>query len=177
MTPESSTMPLAEGFAPVSHEQWQDLVAKVINRGRPADKQLDGPASEARLRTTTVENIEIDPLYLADEADQPLGHPGVMPFTRGSGFRPAQTPWGVRALHDDPEVATTAKAVLTDLENGVTSLWFEVGDHAVKASDLAAAMEHVILDLAPVSVTSATDQAAAADALRAVWRDRGIAGH
>ncbi|NYE00591.1 methylmalonyl-CoA mutase [Kineosphaera limosa] len=168
------TPSLADGFPELNHEQWQGLVAKVLNRGRPADRAFDGPAAEARLRTSTVDGVAIDPLYEPGDQIAPTGHPGVMPFTRGSGYRPAHVPWGVRALYDDPDAAVTRKAVLTDLEHGVTSLWFEVGEHAVCPEDLGAVLAEVLLDLAPIEVTSASDQAAAANALRAVWRDRGL---
>lgn len=174
---DETHLPLAEGFDTLSRAQWQDLVAKVLNRGRPEGRRLDGPSSEARLRSTTVDGIAIDCLYEPDRdaaAPRATGHPGVMPFTRGSGYRPTAVPWGVRAYHDDPDLPTTRKAVLTDLEHGVTSLWLEVGDHAVRADELGQALEDVLLDLAPVTVSSATDQTAAAAALRRVWRDRGL---
>lgn len=165
---------LASGFEPITHAQWQALVAKVLNRGRPEDKQLDGPASEASLRTTTVDGLTVEALYAPADGDEPLGYPGVMPYARGSGYRPTHVPWGVRALHDDPDVATTRAAVLTDLENGVTSLWVQVGDDGVRADDLGDALSDVMFDLAQVCVSSDTDQKAAADALRGVWRDRGV---
>lgn len=171
---DNTRLPLADGFSELSHEQWQDLVAKVLNRGRPQDRLIDGPAAEAKLRTSTVDGIDIQPLYVADDVERPIGHPGVMPFTRGSGYRPAHVPWGVRALFEDPDPAATKQAIMTDLEHGVTSLWLEVGDHAIRAGDVPQVLADVELDLAPVEVTSATDQAAAADALRGVWRERGV---
>ncbi|GAB77912.1 heterodimeric methylmalonyl-CoA mutase small subunit [Austwickia chelonae] len=171
---DETFLPLADGFDTLSHDQWQGLVAKVLNRGRPEDKRLDGATAEARLHTTTVDGIGIPCLYEAGDEPSALGHPGVMPFTRGSGYRPADVPWGVRSLHDDPDAAVTRKAVMTDLERGATSLWFEIGEHAVHAEDLGSVLEDVLLDLAPVCVTSATDQEAAAQALRDVWRQRGL---
>ncbi|MGO0577387.1 methylmalonyl-CoA mutase small subunit [Ornithinimicrobium panacihumi] len=174
---QETDLPLAEGFEALDHAQWQDLVAKVLNRGRPADKQLDGPAAEARLRTTTVDGLTIDALYEADDVEGALGFPGVMPFTRGSGQRSTdlEGPWDVRVLHEHPDAAAGAAAVLDDLEHGATSVWVEVGDHAVRPDDLGTVLGEVMLDLAPVVVSSASDQAAAADALRSVWRDRGVA--
>lgn len=172
---EETHLPLAEGFDTLTHEQWQQLVARVLNRGRPEDKKLDGSASVARLRTTTVDGIGIDCLYEAEAEPRSVGHPGVMPFTRGSGHRPPETPWDVRALHEDPDAEVTRKAVLADLEHGVTSIWVELGDHALRPGDLGVALADVLLDLAPVCVSSASDQAAAAKALLDVWRNRGVA--
>lgn len=172
---QETDLPLAEGFETLDHAQWQDLVAKVLNRGRPEDKQLDGPAAEARLRTTTVDGLTIDALYEADDVTTPLGFPGAMPFTRGSGQRPADGPWDVRVLHESPDATATAAALLDDLEHGATSAWVEVGEHAVRAEDLGTVLAEVMLDLAPVVVSSASDQAAAAEALKAVWAERGVA--
>lgn len=167
-------LPLADGFETLSRGQWQDLVAKVVNRGRPDDKKVSGQTAEQRLRFTTVEGVTIDPMYMAPEEPQPTGYPGVMPFTRGSGHRPLSVPWGVRVFHDDPDVDVTREAVLTDMERGATSVWLEVGDHAIPADKLGVVLQDVLLDLAPVCVSSATDQAAAAEALRLVWRNRGL---
>ena len=90
---QETDLPLAEGFEALDHAQWQDLVAKVLNRGRPEDKQLDGPAAEARLRTTTVDGLTIDALYEADDVTTPLGFPGAMPFTRGATGKPRGALW------------------------------------------------------------------------------------
>ena len=166
---------LAEGFAELSHAQWQALVARVLNRGRPDDKRLDGAAAQAQLRSTTVDGVPIECLYEGGPAEPaPTGHPGVMPFTRGSGYRPADVPWCVRGLYQDCDAPTTRRDVLADLEHGVTSLWFEVGEQAVRADDLGQALADVLLDLAPVCVSSDTDQEGAAAALLEVWKDRGL---
>ncbi|MBW3086711.1 Methylmalonyl-CoA mutase small subunit [Austwickia sp. TVS 96-490-7B] len=173
-TKDDPHLPLADGFDDLTHAQWQKLVAKVLNRGRPEDRQFDGPTAEARLHTTTVEGIGIDCLYEQGEQARPIGHPGVMPFTRGSGYRPANVPWGIRALHDDPDPTRTQKAILTDLERGATSIWLEIGDHAVRPEDVAKVTDGMLLDLAPICVSSRTDQAAAASAVLDLWRQRGL---
>ena len=83
-----------------------------------------------------------------------------MPFTRGRALRDATTPWDVRQLHDDPEPRRTRAAVLDDLEHGVTSVWVHVGDDGIAAADLPEVLADVRLDLAPVVVSSVTDQPA-----------------
>lgn len=156
-------MPLAEGFEPRTHAEWQDLVAAVLNKRRPEGEHLDGPQAEATLRTVLEGGLTTDPLYLRE--DRALGVPGAMPFTRGRVLRDAATAWDVRQLHEDPDVARSRSAVLDDLEHGVTSVWVHVGSDGVAAGDLAEVLADVRFDLAPVVVSSWTDQPAAARAL------------
>jgi methylmalonyl-CoA mutase len=166
-TPGSPGLPgLAAGFPEQGREDWQRLVAAVLNKGRADSDRLDGPQAEAALRRHLEGGLEVDALYLR-EADEPrdLGVPGAMPFTRGRRLRDASTPWDVCQLHDDPDVATTRSAVLDDLEHGVTSVWLHVGADGLAAADLPEALADVRLDLAPVVVSSFTDQPGAARAL------------
>ncbi|MFL6081550.1 MAG: methylmalonyl-CoA mutase family protein [Ornithinibacter sp.] len=154
---------LAAGFPKQGREEWQRLVAAVLNRGRADDARLDGPAAEAALRRHLEGGLEVDGLYLRE--DRELGLPGAMPFTRGRALRDATTPWDVRQLHDDPDPAVTRAAVLDDLEHGVTSVWLHLGADGLAVADLPEALADVRLDLAPVVISSVTDQPAAARAL------------
>ena len=157
------TMALAAGFPERTREDWQRLVAAVLNQGRADDAVLDGPAAEQALRRDLEGGLEVDALYLRD--DRPLGVPGAMPFTRGRSLRDPAVPWDVRQLHDDPDAARSRAAVLDDLEHGVTSVWVHVGDDGIAPGDLPEVLADVRLDLAPVVVSSVTDQAGAALAL------------
>ena len=157
------TMALAAGFPERTREDWQRLVAAVLNKGRADDAVLDGPAAEQALRRDLEGGLEVDALYLRD--DRPLGVPGAMPFTRGRSLRDPDVPWDVRQLHDDPDAARSRAAVLDDLEHGVTSVWVHVGDDGIAPGDLPEVLADVRLDLAPVVVSSVTDQAGAALAL------------
>ena len=168
------THPLAAGFPEQGREDWQALVAAVLNKGRAEDARLDGSQAEAALRRRLEGGLDVDALYLRE--DRELGVPGAMPFTRGRALRDATTPWDVRQLHDDPDPAVTRAAVLDDLEHGVTSVWVHVGDDGVAAADLAEVLSDVRLDLAPVVVSSVTDQPAAARALLDVVADRESVG-
>ncbi len=154
---------LAAGFSQQGREEWQRLVAAVLNKGRADDARLDGVQAEAALRRHLEGGIEVDAVYLRDDRD--LGVPGAMPFTRGRALRDATTPWDVRQLHDDPDAAVTRAAVLDDLEHGVTSVWVHVGDDGIAADDLPEVLADVRLDLAPVVLSSVTDQPGAARAL------------
>ena len=42
-------MPLAADFPEQTHEAWQALAAKVVNRGRPEDRRLTGEQAEQML--------------------------------------------------------------------------------------------------------------------------------
>lgn len=166
------TPPLASDFPTTSFEEWGALVAKVMNRGRPEDKQLSPADSVARLRSTTTDGIQLEPLYSApDGSTEPAatGVPGLMPFTRGREPQRTAAAWDIRALHDDPEVDFTRREILADLERGATSIWLRVGEAGIAASDVAAVLTDVELDLAPVSVYSTDDQVAAARALVEAW--------
>ena len=168
------TMALAAGFPQQGREEWQRLVAAVLNKGRAEDARLDGPQAEEALRRHLEGGIEVDALYLHE--DRALGVPGAMPFTRGRALRDATLPWDVRQLHDDPDAAVTRAAVLDDLEHGVTSVWLHVGDDGVAVADLPEALADVRLDLAPVVVSSVTDQPGAARALLDLVADRESVG-
>lgn len=163
---------LAGDFAVPTRQDWEAEVLKVLNRKRPEGKELSIDQALQRLRTTTVDGVGIEPLYT--ESDAPLGYPGLMPFTRGTTVR-AGGGWDIRALHEDPDVATTHAAILEDLLKGATSVWLRVGEGAIAVADLPAVLEGVQPGLAAVAVTSVDAQAEAADALVAFWRASGDA--
>ncbi len=157
---------LAADFPTPSYEEWAEAVAKVLNRGRPEDKQLTPEQSVGRLTVNLVDGLTIKPMYTLEDCPEDLGVPGVAPFTRGTTVRNGDIDsWDVRALHEDPDTSFTNKAILTDLERGVTSLWLRLDPDAIAPADLSAALDGVMLELAPVEVSSNTDQAAAAEAL------------
>ena len=173
MTDQATT--LAGDFAAPTREQWEKEVLKVLNRRRPEGKELSTDQAMARLRSTSVEGVTIEPLYTIEGEPEPLGYPGLMPFTRGSGVR-AGSGWDVRALHEDPDPARANEAVLDDLQRGATSVWLRVGSDAVAAADLAAVLAGVKPEMAAVSVSAVEEQDAAADALVAFFRASGQAG-
>jgi methylmalonyl-CoA mutase len=166
-------LPLAEGFPPATADQWWALVGAVLRRSGGLAEAPDPATAEAMLSTTTYDGVRIRPLYTAEPPLPDPGYPGVAPYVRGS--RPAgraRQGWDVRQHFADPDPAVTRQAVLTDLENGVTSLWLAVGDTGISAGDLPDVLSDVLLDLAPVVLDAGADTATVAPQLMKVWRDR-----
>lgn len=163
---------LAGDFAAPTREDWEVEVLKVLNRRRPEGKELTIDQAMSRLRTSTVDGLTIEPLYT--DPVGPLGLPGAMPFTRGASVH--GTSWDVRALHEDPDVAFTNAQVLADLERGATSVWLRTGEGAIAVDDVAAVLAGVNPAIAPIAISSSTDQVAAAKALAAFWTAAGATG-
>lgn len=167
-----SDLTLGADFDTPSMDQWRDAVAKVLNRGRPEGKQLSGDQAVARLEKKTVDGLDIEPVYTAEDGPSELGYPGVMPFTRGTHVRHGRIDaWDVRALHEDPDPDFTGKAILNDLERGVTSLWLRLDPDAIDAGNLREILRGVMLELVTVEVSSRTDPGAAAEALLEVYAE------
>ena len=171
VTPDDAVMTLAGDFPTTSLDRWQELVAGVVNRSRAEDAHLSGPEAVESLTTTLPDGIVLQPLYQGKRTA--LGLPGAMPFTRGSGPRNPDQPWDVRQLFEGTDAEQVRRAVLDDLERGVTSAWVALGDGYLAPADLAAALDGVLLDLAPVAVSAVTQQREAAEALLAVLEGAG----
>ena len=147
---------LAAEFDAATRHQWRELVAGVLRRsGRT---ELPDPVEDALARTVAT-GVRVAPLYTAeDAADLPaaVGVPGHAPFVRGArtgAGAAAPAGWDVRQRHAHPDVAVTKEAIAADLENGVTSLWLELGEGAIGVDALGDVLADVLLDLAPVTVS------------------------
>ncbi|MGA5038862.1 methylmalonyl-CoA mutase family protein [Streptomyces capoamus] len=163
---------LAAEFPDATHEQWQRLVEGVL---RKSGKELTGDAAEDALSTTLEDGLRTRPLYTARDGAPDPGLPGFAPFVRGS--RPEGTlqgGWDVRQRHT-ALAGGAADAVLTDLENGGTSLWLVLGEGGIPVSGLGRALDGVYLDLAPVVLDAGRDTEKAAEALLALYADKGVA--
>ncbi|MFF9199764.1 methylmalonyl-CoA mutase family protein [Streptomyces sp. NPDC014779] len=160
---------LAAEFPAATHAQWQRLVAGVLSR---SGKDVPETEAEDALSTPLEDGLRARPLYTAADAVPDPGFPGFAPFVR-AGRAEGNTAggWDVRQRHRtaDPE------AVLTDLENGVTSLWLAVGTGGIPVDALGRVLEGVYLDLAPVVLEAGADTDAAARELFAVYERRGVA--
>ncbi|MET9417828.1 methylmalonyl-CoA mutase small subunit [Streptomyces klenkii] len=169
--------PLAAEFPDPTREQWQRLVEGVLRKAGAAD--ATGPAAEAALATELQDGLATGPLYTADDAPGAAGaagYPGFAPFVRGG--RPEGTAaagWDVRQRHAHPDPRQANEAVLADLENGVTSLWLTAGPAGIPVDGLAAALDGVYLDLAPVVLDAGADFEPAARELLRLYDERGLA--
>ncbi|MDT4957597.1 MAG: methylmalonyl-CoA mutase [Pseudonocardiales bacterium] len=164
---------LAAEFPAVSREQWRAMVSAVLQRSGVGE----GTDPELALASSTYDGISIKPLYTADDASlaAAAGLPGHAPFVRGSSVDGAASAgWDVRQRHADPDAGRTNRAALADLTSGATSLWLVLGDAGLAVADLAAALDGVYLDLAPVALDAGAQTRDAAGALLALAADQGV---
>lgn len=159
-------MRLAEGFPDATLAQWRDLALAVL---RKSGVEATADAVPDLLSTDRYDGFRVAPLYTG--AGQPTGFPGQAPFVRGGRLVGG---WDVRQRHADPDAKATREAVLTDLENGATSLWLVVGDGGLPVDGLPAALEGVYLDLAAVALDPGDAADAAASTLFDLAARRGL---
>ncbi|GAA2305167.1 methylmalonyl-CoA mutase subunit beta [Streptomyces kunmingensis] len=161
---------LAAEFPVATHEQWQHLVAGVL---RKSGKEVSADEAEDALSTALEDGLRARPLYTARDDAPPAGLPGFAPFVRG-GRAAGNTVggWDVRQRH----TAAASGQVLTDLENGVTSLWLAVGDGTgLPVSALPSALDGVYLDLAAIVLDAGAETDTAARALLRLYEEKGVA--
>ncbi|RJL32016.1 methylmalonyl-CoA mutase family protein [Bailinhaonella thermotolerans] len=161
MTVPPDRLELAASFPETDRDRWRELALGVL---RKAGAEVEGRAVEEVLGSETPDGVPISPLYDADDAGDlaaRAGVPGLPPYTRGGRAGGGVLGgWDVRQRHDVPSNA----ALLTDLENGVTSLWLVLGDGAIPLGSLDDVLRGVRLDLAPVALDPGPYGGAAAEA-------------
>ncbi|GAA1921154.1 methylmalonyl-CoA mutase family protein [Nocardioides marmoribigeumensis] len=174
MSPQEHLSLLAGG-EPHTREEWEKAAADVLRKtGRMKAEDSDALVW-SKLTRTTLDGIEITPLgtpLLVADVPEP-GEPGLAPYTRGSVAGRADEGWDVRAHYADPDAEQSARDVLTDLENGVTSLWLQLGEAGIAVADLPVVLEDVLLDLAPVVLDAPDDPVAAARAYADLLDEKG----
>ncbi|MFJ1706379.1 methylmalonyl-CoA mutase small subunit [Kitasatospora sp. NPDC088346] len=173
MTVSPEGLSLAAEFPDASREQWQRLVEGVLRKSGKQD--VTGAQAEDALATKLEDGLTVRPLYTAEDAPEGVGFPGFPPFVRGG--RPqgsAVSGWDVRQRHAHPDPRTSNEAVLADLEHGVSSLWLELGRDGLPIGALPQLLEGVYLDLAAVALDAGAEFPAAAEALLALYRERGV---
>ncbi|HEX8093443.1 methylmalonyl-CoA mutase family protein [Jatrophihabitans sp.] len=177
MTAPGAHLNLAGNFPPASREQWRSLVASVLTKS--GVRFSDGTPEDA-LSYRNYDGLLIAPLYTADDLPdgvglEAAGLPGEPPFVRGAAAeRPA---WDVRQRVSDPQPAAANAAVLAELAGGASSIWLRLGSSGVGApvESLAAVLDGVYLELAPVALEAGAETEAAAEALLRLAGDRGLA--
>ncbi|MDJ0343589.1 methylmalonyl-CoA mutase family protein [Streptomyces sp. H10-C2] len=168
-------LPLADEFPDATREQWQRLVEGVLHKAGTA---VPGTPAEETLSTELQDGISIRPLYTAQDSRADAGYPGFPPFVRaGRPEGTAAAGWDVRQRHSRPDPRRTNEAVLSDLENGVTSVWLVVGEGGIPVSGIPAALEGVYLDLAPIVLDAGADFEAAAKELLRHHATSGVSPH
>ncbi|WP_406221231.1 methylmalonyl-CoA mutase family protein [Streptomyces canus] len=161
---------LAAEFPDANLEQWHGLVAGVL---RKSGKEVSGTAAEDALSTALEDGLRTRPLYTAHDAALDPGFPGFAPFVRGARAEGNTTGgWDVRQRH----AVSDNTAVLTDLENGVTSLWLVAGEGGIPVASLGKVLAGVYLDLAPVALDAGGQFVSAAQELLRLYDERGIDG-
>lgn len=177
-------------FPPASYDQWRAMVEAEL-KGAPFEKKLVG---------RTFEGIDIQPLYTADHwpgSGDPSGFPGFSPLTRGGRvIGNAISGWDIRQEHLHPDPAETNRAILDDLQHGVSSIQLRFdaagcagldgdareavglcGHDGVMISspgDLARVLDGVRLDIAPISIDAGSAFLPAAALLATQLRTSGI---
>ena len=181
---------IQDDFPPVGYDQWRAL----------ADEALQGASFERKLVTHTREGIDLQPIYARRDqlsGIDPLGFPGLPPFVRGShplGY--VLTGWDLQQEHAHPDLAMTNRAILDDLEGGVTSLLLRFdaaarngfdSDQAAAANlagrdgvlifsldDLDAALANVHLNLVGIALDACAAFLPAAAMLVGLWQRREV---
>lgn len=138
MTDDAGALRLASSEDEWTRSDWEKAAATALRKGRRLAE--DAPDSDVwtKLSRTTYDGIVVAPLGTPDQLDHVVTHGRP---TREGG-------WDVRT-----RMFGDNAAALADLESGVTSLWL-LAEHI--GTDLAAALEGVRLDLAPVVLESPT---------------------
>ena len=174
-TPVTIEVPLSKGLEH-TQDEWESATAAVLRKSRRLSDDADPGEVWGTLATTTLDGISVTPLGTPTlSAGLPDGGlPGQAPFTRGAAATRELDGWDVRAWFTDPDAERTARDVVTDLENGVNSLWISAGTGGVPIDALATILEPVFVDLAAVVVDAPFEPLEAARALAEVIADRGV---
>jgi methylmalonyl-CoA mutase len=175
LEPEQGSLNLESPGDPHAAEDWEQAAAAVLRKARRMTDEDPDDAVWAKLTRTTLDGIGISPLGThASVADlPPTGRPGAAPYTRGRTAGRPELGWDIRSHLSGPDARTAHEDALVDLQNGVTSLWVELGA-GLGPDDLDAVLAEVLLDLAPVVLDAPTAPLAAAEAFLAVLADRGL---
>lgn len=171
---EPERLTLAAAFPAVERAEWLKQVDGVLARSGRIGADAELGAGYQKLLRRTPDGIAVQPLYTPDDAvpADRIGTPGAAPFVRGATAGGAVPDgWDVRQRHAHPDAATANAAILADLENGVSSVWLVLD--GVGVNGLAAALDGVLLDLAPVVLDAGADAVPAAEAFLAVATEHG----
>jgi methylmalonyl-CoA mutase len=170
MTVPKKAVAEAAEFPAASREDWQRLVEGVLAKsGRTG---LSGAAAEQALNTEVEDGLQVQPLYTAADTAPEPGRPGFAPFVRGGRVSGGViSGWDVRQQHAHPDPGRANRAVLADLDNGVTSLWLALGGAGLPITALPDVLQDVYLDLAGVVLDAGAEFAEAAGQLFTLYTE------
>ena len=131
-------MALASEFEPAERAEWEAAVEKVLR----------GKSFERVLVSRTRDGLDIQPLYTAEDGTSGAVAAVMDPDRIEHG-------WDIRQQHRLVDSVGTNRAILTDLERGVTSV--EVAAEGTEADQLAEALAGVLFDMAPVALAPHAD--------------------
>lgn len=154
-----------ETGAHATRSAWEEAAAAVLRKSHRLTDTDPAAAVWGKLARRTLDGIAVSP----------LGTPDLVADLRTHG-RPTRTePWQNRPLFASREAAATGEAIVTDLQNGATSVWLQVGEYGVPVADLSTALADVLLDVAPVVLDAPGHALAAAHAFRALAGETRVA--
>lgn len=157
INPLATISPLAADFDAPSRAAWMALV----------EKTLKGAPFEKKLRWKTREGLSVEPLYTPEDGIAAHSLPRMISAD-------PDRPWDLRTIirHPDPQAANAQ--VLDDLENGAASVLLRLdptgrtGIAVASVDDLAAVLDGVLIDLAPIGLDAGFFGVQAADWLAAL---------
>ena len=145
-------------------EDWERLAVSVLRKsGRLREKEPDSHLWP-ELATDSLAGIVIPP----------LGTPELVADVPTSGRPTRSGSWDVRPWYVGLSPEATSESVRAELETGATSVWLTLGAGGLAAADLAAALDGVHLDLAPVVLDAPHDPVEAARAYVDLLAERGV---
>lgn len=150
--------------------RWRSAVADVLARSARRDPAELPDQPERLLDSPSYEGFDIHALYTAPDAPPEAPLPGQWPFVRGGdAHRDVLSGWKVAEEFPSAgfagSVTDANTAILAALVDGVSALIVRVGDGGVEPGSLAALLDGVYLDLAPVILMAGADFGPAADAM------------
>ena len=144
LEPEQGSLALAAPEDIHGRVEWETAAAAVLRKARRlTDEDADALVWQ-KLTRTTLDGIGVTP----------LGTPDLLEGLATSGRPHRIGDWDIRCHLSVTDAKVAHEEAMTDLENGVTSLWLRLAPDA----DLDTLLDGVFLDLAPV-VLDATDDA------------------
>ena len=140
---------LGNEFGAPSEGDWLQAVESAL-RGKSVDS----------LSSADLAGFERQPLYTetnSQTANDAAGLPGFAPFTRGAHtLNNKFLPWHIAQRVIIGRKGADNEAVLTDLAGGVSALVLDFSDRGLDSKGLDALLTDVMLDIAPLSLASAS---------------------